>query len=62
MKRSDLMRHLENHGAVILRDGGKHTIYFNPKNETTTSIPRHTEIKKILAKKSCADLEIPPPV
>jgi mRNA interferase HicA len=52
---------LEDNGCLFLREGGKHTIYYNPLNNRTSAIPRHTEIVDILAVKICKDLEIPPP-
>ncbi len=32
MKRQDLIRHLESHGCRLLREGGKHSVYYNPKD------------------------------
>ncbi|MBP5974359.1 type II toxin-antitoxin system HicA family toxin [Brasilonema sp. CT11] len=61
MKRRELIRHLEANGCLLLREGGKHTIYYNPSNNRTSAVPRHTEIVDILAVKICKDLEIPPP-
>ncbi|VUT26989.1 MAG: YcfA-like protein [Candidatus Methanolliviera sp. GoM_asphalt] len=61
MKRRELIRHLEEHGCTFLREGRKHTVYYNPSNRKTSTIPRHTEIVDFLAKKICKDLEISPP-
>ncbi len=61
MKRRELIRHLEANGCLLLREGGKHSIYYNPSNNRTSAVPRHTEIVDILAVKICKDLEIPPP-
>ncbi|MDY6931851.1 MAG: type II toxin-antitoxin system HicA family toxin [Halobacteriota archaeon] len=61
MKRRRLIRHLEKHSCKFLREGGKHTVYYNPSNLKTSTIPRHNEIVDPLAKKICKDLEIPPP-
>ncbi len=58
MKRRKLIRHLEENGCLFLREGGKHTIYYNPSNNRTSAIPRHSEIVDILVKKICKDLEI----
>ena len=58
MKRRKLIRHLEKNGCLFLREGGKHTIYYNPSNNRTSTIPRHSEIVDILVKKICKDLEI----
>lgn len=61
MKRRDLVRHLEANGCLFLREGGKHTVYYNPSNRKTSTVPRHSEIVDVLAKKICKDLEIPAP-
>ena len=61
MKRRELIKHLENFGCEFRREGGDHTRYVNWKLKKSTSIPRHNEIKEMLAKKICKDLGIPPP-
>ena len=61
MKRREFLRHLESQGCVMLREGGKHTVYLNPKHRKTSTVPRHTEIRDFLAKKICKDLEIDTP-
>lgn len=61
MKRRDLIRHLEQHGCVMLREGANHSIYVNPAIKKTSSVPRHTEINNDLAKKICKDLQVPQP-
>jgi mRNA interferase HicA len=61
LKRRDLVRHLEAHGARLLREGGKHAVYVNPAAGRTTTVPRHGEINDHLARKICRDLELPPP-
>jgi len=33
----------------LLREGGKHSVYFNPADRRTSSVPRHTEIADKLA-------------
>jgi len=58
MKRLDLIRHIESHGCVLLRQGSNHTIYFNPANNRVTAIPRHREINEFLARKISRDLGI----
>jgi len=30
MKHTDLVRHLEKHNCVLLREGARHSIYLNP--------------------------------
>ena len=59
MKRKDLLAHLVRHGCVMVREGGRHTVYFNPKTSRTSTVPRHREINDFLAKKICKDLGIP---
>jgi len=61
MKRRKLINHLERHGCKFLREGSKHTVYFNPSNMKTSTVPRHGEIVDALAKKICKDLEIEQP-
>jgi mRNA interferase HicA len=61
MKRQDLIRHVEQQGCYLLREGGKHSIYANPRNNQTSSIPRHREINDFLARKICRDLGITEP-
>ena len=56
MKRRDLIRHLEQHGCVLLREG-KHTIY--AKEGRIAAVPRHTEIANLTAARICDDLAIP---
>jgi mRNA interferase HicA len=61
MKRRDLLRHLEQNGCQLLREGARHTIYFNPLTNATSSVPRHRQINDFLARKICRDLGIPGP-
>jgi mRNA interferase HicA len=61
MKRQDLVAHLERHGCRFLREGGNHTVYFNPDKRKCSTIPRHREIIEFTARKICRDLEIPLP-
>ncbi|HEX9594358.1 MAG TPA: type II toxin-antitoxin system HicA family toxin [bacterium] len=61
MKRRELIRHLEAHGCVLLREGGRHTVYCNRAAKKTSTVPRHNEIHLFLARKICKDLEIPEP-
>ena len=58
MKRVALIRHLESCGCQLLREGAKHSLYFNPANNQTTAVPRHREINEFLARKICRDLGI----
>jgi mRNA interferase HicA len=61
VKRVDLIRHLEQHGCVLFREGGNHSVYVNRHTRKSSSVPRHREINEFLARKICRDLEIPMP-
>jgi mRNA interferase HicA len=61
VKRVDLVRHLEQHGCVLFREGGSHSVYVNRRTRKSSSVPRHREINEFLARKICRDLEIPMP-
>jgi len=50
MKRKDLIRAIEEAGCVLLRHGGRHDWYQNPDTKTSQPVPRHNEIKDLLAK------------
>jgi mRNA interferase HicA len=57
LKRVDFIRHLERHGCQLLRQGGNHTIYVNPKAKRASAVPRHREVNDFLAR----NLQIPRP-
>lgn len=59
MKRAALLRYLEARGCMLFREGAKHSVYYNPAEGKTTTIPRHREVNDFLAKKICRDLGIP---
>lgn len=59
MKRRQLLKHLKKHGCELLREGGKHSVYWNPESQLTGTVPRHTEIINKLAFKICKDLGVP---
>jgi mRNA interferase HicA len=61
MKRVDLIRHLTRHGCEFLRVCENHTIYVNRPVRKSSAIPRHREVNDLLARKICADLQIPRP-
>lgn len=50
MKRKELIKQLENKGCYLLRHGGRHDIYFNPRTGLKQPVPRHSEIDDRLAK------------
>jgi mRNA interferase HicA len=51
VKRLDLVRRLEEMGCILLRHGGRHDIYHNPRTGKSEPVPRHREINEILAKR-----------
>ena len=57
MKRNKLLKHPKKHGASLLREGSRHTIY--QRDEFKSQIQRHNEIVDALARKICKDLRIP---
>lgn len=59
MKRRDLIKHLMENGCVLLREGGKYSVYQNPTNLKETPVTRHLEIADFAARKICKALEIP---
>jgi len=52
MKRRDLEKKLRVAGCYLKREGASHSIWINPKTGITETVPRHTEVKENLAKKS----------
>ncbi|MCE5269409.1 MAG: type II toxin-antitoxin system HicA family toxin [Planctomycetaceae bacterium] len=50
MKRIDLIRQLEQQGCVLIRHGGRHDWYQNPRTGVCQPIARHNEIKEHLAR------------
>ena len=50
MKRRQLLAHLQAEGCQFLREGASHSIWTNPATGRKEAIPRHTEIKRHLAR------------
>jgi len=61
MKRKDLIKHLHNNNCIFIREGAKHSVFFNPLMKKSSTVPRHAEIDNFLAKKICQDIGIEPP-
>jgi mRNA interferase HicA len=61
MKLRDLERHLREQGCIFFREGGAHTVWFNPSNRKIVSVPRHREIKEGTVRGICKQLEIQQP-
>jgi predicted RNA binding protein YcfA (HicA-like mRNA interferase family) len=49
VKRKDLIRKIETMGCILIRHGGRHDWYQNPRTKVSQPIPRHAEIKEYLA-------------
>ncbi len=56
MKRRDLEKKLRQAGCYLKREGSSHSLWINPGNGITETIPRHKEIKEPLAKKILKNL------
>ena len=50
MKRVDLIRAIELAGCVLIRHGGKHDWYRNPRTGVLQPVPRHREVNERLAR------------
>jgi len=61
MKRSDLIRYLRKNNCIFIREGARHSVFFNSLAKRSSTVPRHTEIDNLLAKKICRDLGVEPP-
>jgi mRNA interferase HicA len=60
MKRRAFLKHLTQQGCQLLREGSKHSWWWNPTLNRRSAVPRHSETVDVLAKKICKDLGIPP--
>ncbi|HAT49371.1 MAG: type II toxin-antitoxin system HicA family toxin [Nitrospirae bacterium] len=58
MKRSELVRYLRSQGCELLREGGRHSWWWNPSENRRSAIPRHQEIPDLLVHKICRDLGV----
>jgi len=61
MKRREFLRHLQEHGCILIREGGNHSWWGNPAKNRRSAVPRHNEVNDLLARKICKDLDIPQP-
>ena len=61
MKRSELIRHLSKNGCELLREGSRHSIWKNIKLGNMTAVPRHSEVKDLMVRRICKDLNIQNP-
>ncbi len=61
MKRADFIRYLRVSGCEFVREGSKHSVFWNPENNLISTVPRHTEIDPFMTRKICKDLGVPVP-
>ena len=59
MKTSALLRHLRRHGCILKREGSAHSLWINLRTGEVETVPRHTEIPNLLARKICRGLSVP---
>jgi len=59
MKRLELLRYLTKRGCQFLREGARHSWWYNPSQNKRSAVPRHKEIDEGLAHKICKDLGVP---
>jgi hypothetical protein len=58
MKRIDFVRYLLNEGCIFVREGARHSVFYNSLTRRSSTIPRHNGIDNFLARKICRDLGI----
>jgi mRNA interferase HicA len=58
VKRRDLIRHLEEHGFYLLREGANHSIYTN--NLKTIPVKRHKLMDRVTANEICKQAGLSP--
>ncbi len=51
MKRRELEKRLRHAGCYLKREGGSHALWINPRTGAIEAVPRHAEVKELLAKK-----------
>jgi mRNA interferase HicA len=57
MKRTDLIRKLQQSGCQLIRHGGRHDWYHNPQTGAAQPVPRHSEINEFLARRILKKLD-----
>lgn len=58
MKRNFLISYIVKNGCIFIREGAKHSVFFNPLVKRSSTVPRHNEIDDFLARKICRDLGV----
>ena len=61
MKRVDLVKHMQQHGCLLLREGRGHSVWVNPSNRKQSAVPRHREVDDYTARAICRQLGIAEP-
>jgi len=63
VKRRELERHLRAHGAELLREGARPSVWAisEAESERIAAVPRHNEIKTGTVRGICKELDIPAP-
>lgn len=61
MRRKDLIKHLTKNGCVLMREGGKYSVFQNQATGAETPVTRHPEMADHAARKICKLLGIDPP-
>lgn len=51
MKRRELEKRLRHAGCYLKREGASHSLWINPRSGVVEAIPRHPEVKELLARK-----------
>jgi mRNA interferase HicA len=59
MKRQKLLKHLATFNCTLLREGSSHSIYINQLTGNMAPVPRHSDIKEVMAGKICKELGVP---
>jgi predicted RNA binding protein YcfA (HicA-like mRNA interferase family) len=59
VKRADPVRHLEERGCQLPREGGPHSLFVNRTERKVSTVLRHRELNDDLAAKICKDLGVP---
>ena len=59
MKRKEFLKHLNKNECVLLREGANHSWFVNTQTGLKSAVPRHPEIKDLLANAICKQLGIP---
>ncbi|MDQ3565011.1 MAG: type II toxin-antitoxin system HicA family toxin [Pseudomonadota bacterium] len=54
MKRGDLIRYLRENGCEFVREGSRHSWWWNSSHNKRSAVPRHNEVHNDLAKKICS--------